>query len=993
MSKFREQYVAAHKAITPLLTRAQKIAEKRGEDPSGSARYRNFLDAYVQNSMQAARLPAILAARRAGRTTAEEDDAAWQAQLAALPTALADAKRMVDEAEAGKGPLVTAVSFPSIEHRKHIETALAPVPAALAPQAAAAKAAAALGMSKLGEALAGYRVAPTAHPPEVARAAPAPVPAALAPQAVAAAEARKVAIARADADAEREAAIPIAGGAGVPFVSADPAVMSQAELLRFMHDPYEHAEHRFGAGLERAATEAAAAARAPTALPKRAPMPPASSPEAARTGGVPASVEANFSYGPGWEAGPEGIRRRTVEHAVTNYNNEMADIPNKYRGPRLAPITSSHIKANKLLNRTFEDPTYKEMFESASEQAHNAMTKDHLAEVRGGLAASRASILPEIEAHMDPYNRIVTEALERSARKQFEKVTLPRIIGNYISHGAHGARAMNFAEEMARENFEKDLRDQMASVLYRGHESAVGIAERHKARHLAAAHAHAAIGGADEARRLDAARTIGALSHDEQATHRSNADVLQQLGTQKQAYAQQALNIPYQEYLDSKHEPIEAFDRLYNYVHRMPSSNVAQIRTNTGVPGVPQPSPFTTLGGAGLGLLGLMNQRGAGNRGGFASGGSVSYIPEQIDMMNRMRQHATQLEGSNSHPMWGYLANLGAGIASSRNPKVMGAIGESIPHAHEGFNEVANRNDNNQARALAIRQAVVDSQLAQQEREERRTMLERDYQLKKLKTSAYINHLNASGTGGQGKGLPYNAKTKKDFDSYLASLTHQAEENKERKHLYGRMKDNIQFLESSKSLFGAGAPGGLIARIANNDQSPFQNLARKYYSEDQLAAIDQIAKDNKEAATRALADLGPNVRASVPLERQLAAAQPNASIATKTGLNITTEKGASSGKKEALAEAAKLVFQERGNRVEAEKVAKYVVKKYGTSDDAIEHYPEIIEDLLEQREPSYTPGEAVETEVNYKSNDASSGLKSFSKEEKLDYLKRKGKLK
>lgn len=793
------------------------------------------------------------------------------------------------------------------------------------------------------------------------------------------------------AAAEAARAAPSGASVGAGAGALDPEIEKHKSHLQSAYNPLDYIISRFtGPGLEEAAAERAKAAREPTILPPRRPLPPPPSPEVARTGGVPGAIEASLNYGPGYLTGPEGAQRRVIEHAFTNYNDEMASIPHKYKGDRLAPLTGSHQKARDLLDSMFENRVYLDMFDKSRTHTNAASEKSHLAEVMPSLEASRSSVLPEIETHMNPYQEAVVNALERRARKQFEKHTLPKVIGNYVVRGAHGARARHIAEQEAREEFEKNLQDQMAGIYHKGYETAVGTAERHKGRHLAAAREHAGIGATDEARRLEGARTLGALSGEHQGVQRLNADVLQQLGTQQQAHKQQEYNLGYHDYLEDKAAPREAFERLYGHVHRMPVSNTSHIGTNTGAPAIPQPSPFTTLGGAGLGLLGMLNQRGAGARGGFAEGGSVSYIPEQIDLMNKMRQHASELGGSNSHPMWGYLANLGAGIASSRNPRVIGAIGESIPHAHQGFQESAQRNDSNQMRALAIRQALVESQLSQQEREEKRNMLEREFQLKRLKTNAYINHLGSSGAGSN-RGLPYNARTKKDYDSYLDTLTHQSEENKERKHIYGRMNQNIKSLEDSKGLFGLGAPGGLIARTANKEGSPFQNLARMYYSDDQLASLDQLEKDRKEASTRALADLGPKVRGNVMLEKQFAAAEPSADIVSRAGLNISSGKGERSAKKQALAEATKLVFQERGNRVEAEKVAKYVVQKYGTSDDAIEHYPEIIGDILDQREPTYAPGEMIETQENTTSTP--SGLRSFSKEEKIEYLKRKGKLK
>ena len=209
--------------------------------------------------------------------------------------------------------------------------------------------------------------------------------------------------------------------------------------------------------------------------------------------------------------------------------------------------------------------------------------------------------------YMNPFVENVIGAQRRRAEQRFDEDVLPGMRAQAVQRGAFGGSRAELQEGLARERLNERLLDQDAQLRATAFQQAQGAfmsdAERQlKKQQLAdmARQTAGRYGLAGEERGLKAAAQLAQAGGLEQQYGLRAADVLRQVGEQRQAQEQQLLDIGYSDFLSEKDFPRQQLGYLSGIMHGVPVSP----QSETSVYQRP-PSGGQQLLGYGLGGLGL----------------------------------------------------------------------------------------------------------------------------------------------------------------------------------------------------------------------------------------------------------------------------------------------------------------------------------------------------------------------------------------------------
>lgn len=457
---------------------------------------------------------------------------------------------------------------------------------------------------------------------------------------------------------------------------------------------------------------------------------------------IPAPLENNyagysFEATPPWYGGEKGILKKLMETAVKRHNEKY--IP--YKGERIAGLHSGQTRAIKEAQDLLDDADYKSLYGSAKDNIKEAGGASTKAAFKSNIdtGVSNALSTDILDNYMNPYVALVADKLQKRSKDHLLNDVLPQINNNFIGRGAYNSGKREKFNLKAIHEQQDSLNEALSKVLAGGYEQAVKGAEGHRSRHLTAANIIGAAETADLERKLQSGKTLEDLNTREQENRIRNIDFMNSKAAQVQAKEQNTLNTLHQDFLRQQRYPDEQLGRLSEIIRGLSPTDRSKFESE---PQIPNPSPYTQLGGLAANIYGLSQMGGGkaeGGRIGYDSGGlvsedygvrdSTSNIMNQIESM---KQRARKLEASQSHPMWGYLAALGSGIASSKNPNVAGAIGEAIPGATQGYMNIKEQNRLNEEQAENIRIGIEQSKALQAERDEKFKLDRQKFQLDNL---------------------------------------------------------------------------------------------------------------------------------------------------------------------------------------------------------------------------------------------------------------------
>jgi hypothetical protein len=201
----------------------------------------------------------------------------------------------------------------------------------------------------------------------------------------------------------------------------------------------------------------------------------------------------------------------------------------------------------------------------------------------------------DISSYMNPYiANVEQKAIEASGRSLEQAKN--QIAANAAKAGAFGGSRQGIAEGVAAAESARGVGELSAKLRAQGFDTAAALQSGDYARALQASMANQAAGLQGAATNIAGATALGNLTTAGQAARQQEAALVENVGMQKQALAQAALDEAYAKFLEKKNYPIEGLNLLLSATSATPYGGT-QTQTKTGGPGA---SNFLT----GLGAVG-----------------------------------------------------------------------------------------------------------------------------------------------------------------------------------------------------------------------------------------------------------------------------------------------------------------------------------------------------------------------------------------------------
>ena len=209
--------------------------------------------------------------------------------------------------------------------------------------------------------------------------------------------------------------------------------------------------------------------------------------------------------------------------------------------------------------------------------------------------------------YMNPFIENVIDVQRRRAEQRFDEDALPGMRAQAVQRGAFGGSRAQLQEGLARERLNERLLDQDAQLRATAFQQAQGAfmtdAERQLKRQQLSDMAQQTAGRfglAGEELGLKAGAQLAQAGGLEQQYGLRAADVLRQVGEQRQAQEQQLIDIGYSDFLSERDFPRQQLGYLSGIIHGVPVSPQSETSMYQRPPGAGQ-----QLLGYGLGGLGL----------------------------------------------------------------------------------------------------------------------------------------------------------------------------------------------------------------------------------------------------------------------------------------------------------------------------------------------------------------------------------------------------
>jgi len=207
----------------------------------------------------------------------------------------------------------------------------------------------------------------------------------------------------------------------------------------------------------------------------------------------------------------------------------------------------------------------------------------------------------DISSYMNPYiSNVEQKAIEASGRSLEQAKN--QIAANAAKAGAFGGSRQGIAEGVAAAEAARGVGELSAKLRAQGFDTAAALQSGDYARALQASMANQAAGLQGAATNIAGATALGNLTTAGQAARQQEAALVENVGMQKQAMAQAALDEAYAKFLEKKNYPIEGLNLLLSATSATPYGGT-QTQTKSGIPG--GNSFLTGLGAVGTGVSAL----------------------------------------------------------------------------------------------------------------------------------------------------------------------------------------------------------------------------------------------------------------------------------------------------------------------------------------------------------------------------------------------------
>jgi hypothetical protein len=208
-----------------------------------------------------------------------------------------------------------------------------------------------------------------------------------------------------------------------------------------------------------------------------------------------------------------------------------------------------------------------------------------------------------IAGYMNPYTEnIENRAIDASGRALEQARN--QIAANAAQARAFGGSRQGVAEGVAAAESARNIGDLSARLRSDAFNQAAALQSADYARALQAAQANQAAGLQGAATNISGATALGALTQQAQAGRQQEAALVENVGQQRQAQAQAALDEAYARFLEERNYPIEGLNLRLAATSATPYGGT-QTQTRTGGPG--GNSFLTGLGAVGTGSMAALN--------------------------------------------------------------------------------------------------------------------------------------------------------------------------------------------------------------------------------------------------------------------------------------------------------------------------------------------------------------------------------------------------
>ena len=203
----------------------------------------------------------------------------------------------------------------------------------------------------------------------------------------------------------------------------------------------------------------------------------------------------------------------------------------------------------------------------------------------------------DISGYMNPYIANVEQRAIEASGRSLEQAR-NQIASNAAQARAFGGSRQGLAEGVAAAESARNIGDLSARLRSEGFDRAAALQSADYARALQAAQANQAAGLQGAATNISGATALGALTNQAQQGRQTEAALVENVGQQRQAMAQAALDEAYARFLEERNYPIEGLNLRLAATSATPYGGT-QTQTREGMP--TGNSFLTGLGAVGTG--------------------------------------------------------------------------------------------------------------------------------------------------------------------------------------------------------------------------------------------------------------------------------------------------------------------------------------------------------------------------------------------------------
>ena len=188
----------------------------------------------------------------------------------------------------------------------------------------------------------------------------------------------------------------------------------------------------------------------------------------------------------------------------------------------------------------------------------------------------------DISGYMNPYIANVEQRAIEASGRSLEQAR-NQIASNAAQARAFGGSRQGLAEGVAAAESARNIGDLSARLRSEGFDRAAALQSADYARALQAAQANQAAGLQGAATNISGATALGALTNQAQQGRQTEAALVENVGQQRQAMAQAALDEAYARFLEERNYPIEGLNLRLAATSATPYGGT-QTQTRTGMP-------------------------------------------------------------------------------------------------------------------------------------------------------------------------------------------------------------------------------------------------------------------------------------------------------------------------------------------------------------------------------------------------------------------------